>query len=71
MAPANRKAHTHSVTSISCLQTVFQKPQFVIDGFQRGDLDQGEIGRDDSVMLVIESRRAVQVIAGSLPAPVQ
>lgn len=25
-------------------QTVFQRPRFVIDGFQRGDLDQGEIG---------------------------
>lgn len=34
------------------LQTVFQKPKFVIDGFERGDLDQGEIGQIDEFVFV-------------------
>lgn len=38
------QAGSRSAGSFSVRQTVFQKPEFVIDGFQRGDLDQGEIG---------------------------
>ena len=35
---------SRSIASFSVRQTIFQKPKFVIGGFQRGDLDQGEIG---------------------------
>jgi len=47
--PANNKSIYHSGKRLNDVQwyrptTVFQKPKFVIDGFERGDLDQGEIG---------------------------
>ncbi|CAF3407564.1 unnamed protein product [Rotaria socialis] len=47
--PATSKSIYHSGKRLTDVQwhrptTVFRKAQFVIDGFQRGDLDQGEIG---------------------------
>ncbi|CAF1216362.1 unnamed protein product [Adineta steineri] len=47
--PANSKSIYHSGKRLNDVKwfrptTVYQKPQFVIDGYQRGDLDQGEIG---------------------------
>lgn len=47
--PATSKSIYHSGKRLNDVYwyrptTVFQKPRFVIDGFQRGDLDQGEIG---------------------------
>ncbi|CAF3599350.1 unnamed protein product [Rotaria sp. Silwood1] len=47
--PATNKSIYHSGKVLNDVQwyrppIVYRKPQFVIDGFQRGDLDQGEIG---------------------------